>query len=192
MAKELYKSSSFKGYSLWLSPKGQPQVNGLLETLIAKASHAFHSPSFQPHVTLLGAIEASAEEVIQKTQALAAKLGPTKIPLVLDEIAVGDAYFQCVLWKVATTPDTQTLREVNQLARGVFDREDDPVFFPHLSLVYGDFSPQVRQEIRERIGRGDFVELKDEHLRFEVGSILVVNTEGKPHEWQVIAEVELS
>ncbi|KAK9721651.1 hypothetical protein K7432_003243 [Basidiobolus ranarum] len=193
MSNELYKSNSFKGYSLWLSPSPDLPVNGLLQTLITKASESLNSPNFQPHVTLLGAIEATAEEVIKNTQELVTKLQATSIHLEFDQIAVGDAYFQSVLWKVANNENTKVLREVNQLARKFFDKEKEPIFYPHLSLVYGDFTHEQRLAIRDRILLGDFGNLNEqENLDFQVDRILIVDTEGKPHEWKLIAEIMLN
>ncbi len=52
---------------------------------------------------------------------------------------------------------------------------------PHLSLMYGNFSPQIKENILLEIG-------KEIHLSFDVSSIHLVSINGEPKDWCIVEE----
>lgn len=149
-----------KEYSLWIIPP-----EGIFEKLaaiISRLSKQHATPSFEPHVTLLGDISLPEEKVLSKTSELASLFSP--FPLRLTTVGYLSAYFRSLFINVEKT---EKIMEVQQKARTLFHRESDPAFFPHLSLMYGDFLAETKEGIISEIG-ADF------HLTFEVSSIHLV------------------
>lgn len=54
-----------------------------------------------------------------------------------------------VIW----VEETDDVMKANIRARKIFDRQNDPKYLPHLSLVYGNFSSSKKEEILSKIGR---------------------------------------
>ena len=61
----------------------------------------------------------------------------------------------------------------------LFDYEAEEEYMPHLSLLYGDLSQNEKERILSVMGR-------EFHIRFQVHSLLLVKTEGKPKDWKKI------
>jgi hypothetical protein len=56
--------------------------------------------------------------------------------------------------------------EAHQKARTLFSSNREPEFVPHLSLMYGNFSWEIKEKIIAEIG-------KDFYIRFEVKDMYV-------------------
>jgi len=166
-----------KGYALWLVP-AEPAF-GLLSRYIARFSRKLSTPQFDPHITLLGGITLPEEETLARSAALAANL--TSFQIELDGISCLDEYFRCVF--VGVIPDVSILK-AHQVARGIFDMDDEQPYMPHISLVYG----KLPQETKERI----VAELASMTVgRFEVRRLAVWRVSGPAHEWTCIKEFDL-
>ena len=132
-------------FSLWLMPSGQ--VYDSLLDLISKLSTLYNTPRFEPHVTLLGNLSLPEAEMESKTKRLAGLIKP--LTVTLDTLASTEEYFRCLF---ANAQKTDQLLEANRSARTIFDVGDEPEFRPHLSLVYGVLSPDIKEMIVERLG----------------------------------------
>ena len=64
--------SKAKGYSIWLMPEGKHYR--LLNNTIYEFSKKYSTPSFLPHVTLLGDVEGNESDISNKTTLLAQNL----------------------------------------------------------------------------------------------------------------------
>jgi 2'-5' RNA ligase len=126
-------------YHLWLKPSGK--AYDLLIKTIADLSHVYAGPVFEPHLTLLGSLPGTAQEISSRSSQLGTSLQPFDIHLT--EPAHGDHFFQCVFLKVRHTP---ALMNAHNLACKLFDRDASP-FVPHLSLLYGQYSPELLDKI---------------------------------------------
>ncbi len=167
------------GYSLWLMPSGD--AYNKLKELAFQLSEKNSSPNFEPHVTLLGDIFLSEEEILDKTSKLATLIQPFVVSL--NKVDYLDEYFRCLFIRAQETKD---LAEANVKAREIFNRQQDPKFMPHLSIMYGNFNPAVKEKIISEIGR----EIKTE---FEIKSIYLVAASSKiePKDWKIIKEFSL-
>ena len=56
---------------------------------------------------------------------------------------------------------------------------------PHLSLMYGDFTPQIKEKIITEIG-------KKIPISFDVDNIHLFSTDSKPKNWRRIKKFPLS
>jgi len=159
-------------YSLWFMPAGT--VAQRFSQIIVQLAKDHASPIFSPHVTLLGSIEASQEEVINRTQELAALLRPFLVPLTT--ITFTDAYYRALFVKAGHSTEALAAYE---LARKLFPGDQQTAYMPHLSLLYGDFSVAIKQEIIKEIGE-NFPDA------FEANTLYLYLTEGAAHNWQSI------
>ncbi len=83
----------------------------------ADLSKTYHGPLFEPHVTLLGDLLGSEDEITAQTL----RLAPYDIQLTFS--GYEDYYFRCLFLRVR---ETQPVMEANAQARAIFNREADP------------------------------------------------------------------
>ncbi len=164
-------------YSLWFMPTGV--VKHHFSQLIVQLAEHYSSPTFPPHVTLIGSIEAHEAEIISQTQALASLIQPFSIQLTT--IAYTASYYRALFVKVE--PSTEALAAYEQ-AKQLFPGNQEPVYMPHLSLLYGDFSVEIKKEIIKKIGES----FTDE---FEADTLYLYLTEGATNNWQRIRTFSL-
>jgi len=167
-----------KKYSIWLMPTGE--IYKKLNGLIFQLSREYNTPKFEPHVTLFGRILGHKEEVILKTAQLASMVKPYKIEL--NRVEYLDEYFRCLFLKAK---ETNKVIKANQEAKKIFSRETDLKYMPHLSLMYGDFTPQIKEKIITEIG-------KKIPVSFDVDNIHLFSTDSKPQNWRRIKKFYLS
>lgn len=163
------------GYSLWLMPSGK--VKDFLFDKIRKLSKEFFTPVFEPHVTLIGQINMLERDIIDKTAILAGSIHPFTVKL--GSIDGHNEYFRCLFSKIEESAE---IMQANQAARQVFNRQDDPSFMPHLSLLYGLISSDFKEEIVSEIEKGF-------SLAFEATAIHIVATIGAVSDWKKVAEI---
>ena len=159
-------------YSLWLMPGGQ--VYRRLRGVILTLSRKYATPAFKPHVTLLGRIVGPRRQVLAKSAKFARGMRPLVVRLgSLDGL---DEYYRCLFVRAAKTGP---LTKANRAARRVFDLQKQPAYMPHLSLMYGDFPPRAKKQIIHALG-GRL------ELEFEVRSLHLYSTTGKPRAWRQV------
>ena len=166
-----------EGYSIWLIPSGD--VYQKLAEIISQLSDKYSAPNFEPHVTLIGDLLGAKEEIISKTTKLAGSLKPFEIKL--KRVDYLDEYFKCLFVRAEKTKE---LIQANNLAKEIFNRKFDPEFMPHLSLLYGDFIPEIKEKILGDLGR-------EFNIDFEVKSIHLFSTTGEVKDWHRIKEFPL-
>jgi len=167
-----------EGYSIWLIPTGE--VYQKLSEIISQLSEKYSAPNFEPHVTLIGDLLGSKEEVISKTARLADLLKPFEIKL--KKADYFDEYFRCLFIRAEKTDE---LIQVNDIAREIFARKSDPEYLPHSSLIYGNFDSEIKEKILTNLG-------KEFNLSFEVKSLHLFSTTGEIKDWYEIKEFPLS
>ena len=147
------------------------KINDDLSKIIFQLSHHYITPLFPPHITLLGELTGSPEEISIQTRQLAAHLQPFHVTLTTVDFL--NEYFRCLFLRVE---ETSNLMEANREARIIFHREPDPAFMPHLSLLYGDFDDVTKKQIINSIGQ-EFIK------SFSVSYIHLISTTGEPKDW---------
>lgn len=165
-------------YSLWLRPFGDTAFS--LQQHINKLSDRYDSPSFEPHVTLLGGLQQGETELKQLTDTLAGALDPFDV--LLTNAGYRDRYYQSLFVHVKKSSE---LMEARRTAERLFDLNSDEEYMPHLSLMYGDFDRGEKERILSIMGR-------EFHIRFEVNNLLLINTTGKPDKWKKIHSSEFN
>jgi 2'-5' RNA ligase len=162
-----------KGYSLWLMPRGT--ASRKFKGLVKKLADENNAPIFQPHVTLLGDFMYSEEESIKKTKQLV--LGQSPFTIEMEKIDFEDYFFRTLFVRAKKT---EKLMALNNRAREVFKVQDQLPFMPHLSLLYGIFPLEKKEQIIKEVGR-------DQSVIFEVNSVILMKG-GEIKDWRIIGE----
>ncbi len=162
---------------MWLVPTGE--VYDRLARLLHRLSARFAAPEFPPHVTLLGRCVGPRRELIRRAARVASGLRP--FILRLEKIDFLDEYFRCLFVRAALT---EPLRKAHQAARRAFGHVHEPAFMPHLSLLYGNFPPSLKEGMIAEMGpRLD--------VQFKVRSLHLYRTRGEPRDWRQVAKFGL-
>lgn len=164
-------------YSVWLMPDGE--LGQTLSSLISRLSREFSAPLFPPHITLIGRLTGTQEELIARSTTLATLLEPYN--LALGELDHLDEYFRSLFVRIEETPPVLF---ANEVARQVFLRMGDPPYMPHLSLLYGDFPPETKESIIKSIGKH-----LDRHFR--ASHLYLYSTSGDTQTWRRLGEFPL-
>jgi 2'-5' RNA ligase len=127
-------------FSLWLVPEGA--VQDALQAVVDRLAREHGGPSFPPHLTLLGSIVTLEQDLVERSQRLAASSTPFTIHL--DDVDVGETYFQSLFVTVRPTSELLALREAAQQA---FPEAPVEPYRPHVSLLYGHPSAETKQTI---------------------------------------------
>lgn len=159
---------------MWLVPNVAD--NESLSGIIDAQASALSSPRFEPHITFLPHQNLAKDEILSRTASLADRLSP--FTAYLDSLHHSDAFYRAVYVAVRQTPELMT---ANSQAQQEFGLKTD--FFPHLSLVYGEYSSEKRDAIASRI--------TGYPISFGVDSIAVADTSGKEESWRSIASFTL-
>lgn len=164
-------------YHLWLVPQGRALRH--LQGVVDRLSKAHDGPVFTPHVTLLSGLSANEGSLIEKNRWLAAGLEPFNLDLTVPE--VGRTFFQCIYMRVAKNP---SLSRIHQAAAKAFALPVDD-YMPHLSLYYGDVSPERRAIILATVPA-------KAKCSFSVESIQLIRADGRrPADWHCVDEAPL-
>lgn len=177
------------GYSVYIVPtktvyKGFDKVMNELVRRYSDNSLKYQAPRFEPHLTLIGDLVGSEDEVIVKCDKLASSLTPFDISL--NALGQSEKYFKCVFIKAEKTKE---LVDANAKAREIFGRSSDPEYMPHISLIYGIFNEKIRREIIDSVKQADNEILS---YMFKAGAISLYSTEGPAEMWHKIRDFKLT
>ena len=164
-------------YSIWLMPAGR--IYTILSSTIRDISREYGTPSFEPHVTLIGGPEGSKEEILIRTSQLAGQIRPYQVMLTSADHL--DEYFRCLFVKVRKS---KSIMNANLKANKIFNFKQS-TYSPHLSLMYGIFSIKEKKEIIKKID-GNL------NIKFYAESIHLFYTFGDPSSWHRIKEFNLN
>ncbi|MCF7809145.1 MAG: hypothetical protein K9M49_06125 [Candidatus Marinimicrobia bacterium] len=167
-----------KGYSIWLLPddKSTHLLQGTIDTLSAR----FHSPVFQPHITLLGQLEGDQLSIMGSFNMLCKGVHP--FMLGVRGIAYQNVFFRSMFCELSETGELMAL---NQLARERYGRETDKAYFPHLSLLYSHKSEAEKQTAVKSL-KPQYPDL------MTIASFALVKTQGEVGDWELLKRFELS
>ena len=161
-------------YSLWLIPQGETCRQ--FADIIARLSERFGTPTFDPHVTLLGGLLGPEKELVTRISHIIRSMRPIQIHT--STLHSQDDYFRQLFVQVDKSgPLMETRARVKVLAGG---RRERP-FSPHVSFMYGDVPYQDREALLMEMG-GELV------TEFETKTLHVVDTTGTPEKWRRVGE----
>ncbi|KAH9293011.1 hypothetical protein KI387_041798, partial [Taxus chinensis] len=129
-------------FSVWAMPS--PQDRRGFQEVMNTLKIEFGGPSFDPHVTVVGATRMSKAEACARLEAACATITPYTCSLT--QVACGSHFYQCVYLLVDPTPQVM---QANLKASRCFGIIDNPTpYMPHLSLLYADLPDQDKQRAK--------------------------------------------
>ncbi|AJF61579.1 TPA: hypothetical protein HA239_04190 [Candidatus Woesearchaeota archaeon] len=161
-----------KGFSLWLMPEGEQYKR--FSGIISDLGKRYKGPRFEPHITLLGDIERGKEDVFNRANQLAQVVKPFNVKL--DRTEYSNEYFKCVF---ARAEEEYEFMKAGDIARRFFYMESQK-FMPHLSLLYGNYSEDIKKEIVSKLKINEEV---------PVNCLHVAETKGEPEEWKILRKI---
>lgn len=166
-------------YALWIIPKGK--AYGELKKLIDVLSHIYSTPSFEPHITVLGRLTGSELELFSKGTQLGSTIRPFHASL--RKIEHLDEYFRCLFIRLERS---EKLIDLHNKAKIIFDIRGREYYMPHISLMYGNLDPSLKEKIISERGNSFPDTLDIKHIQLVSASV-----ETDPAEWRVIKEFPL-
>jgi hypothetical protein len=165
------------GFSLWLMQEEpvRKRFSALVESLAVRLG----TTPFPPHITLLPGLDREPAEILAGTRSVASTLRPFRVRLLAVEGR--EEHFRCL---IALAAREDPLRDAHVAAARAFDREPDPEFLPHVSLVYGWLPAGTRRALAAEVAPAALVS-------FRAASLEVWRTEGPVAEWRQIGAFEL-
>jgi 2'-5' RNA ligase len=155
-------------------------VHEMLYKTIQELSKEHSTPSFEPHITLIPEVNESETQVIEKTLHLAKSIKPFTVQLT--DFGYRNEYFRCLFIEAELSDE---LTNANLKAREIFGRQDDAVYYPHLSLMYGDINLDKKKTILSEL------EI-DPNLRLDVKSMDMFLSQGRVEEWYRVKRFPLN
>jgi 2'-5' RNA ligase len=156
-------------YHLWFEPTGE--AHDILARTIREIAPELGGPVFEPHVSLIGNLDGTEEEIVDRTSELGRSLQP--VTITLTEPSYRDEHFRCLF--MLAKPD-RNLMNAYAVASDRFrkPRED---FMPHLSLAYGSASEAQKKSIIQELPR-------EVRMTFEVATISLIRADSlAPKDW---------
>jgi len=169
--------SEFKGYSLLMTPDRTSETYKLLNHTITDLSREYNTELFEPHLTLYAPIDIPLKDLKKKLSSLTL-IEPFQLQVT--NVTTGNRYYQCVLGTVELTSDLQYVFQRTMQLLGLPMNQD---YFPHISLIYGDFHTIMKKHILKEI-------LHERHykqllpLNFTISQIEIWKTEGETKTWK--------
>jgi 2'-5' RNA ligase len=165
-------------YYLWFKPSGM--AYDVLARIIGELAKELNSPVFEPHVTLIGNLEGSEEQLTHQSEQFARQLEPFTI--VLTEPSYRDEHFQCIFMLVE---QTGPIMNAYALARAFFHKPNQ-AFVPHLSLAYGSYPDSRKKSIISKLP-------PDVRACFGATTLYLIRSDTPdPKDWHQIAAVQTS
>lgn len=180
--KQAVKNDEKRGYSIWLVPKDDA-VFVRLYNVIKAIGKQYSTPMFEPHITLIGSLLGSEQEVMEKTASLAGRIKP--YTATFGNVDQFDEYFKALIVRMQKTPEVM---ESNRMAREVFVKQGSTGYMPHLSLMYAD----LPKETKDKIIKDYELEAVVKKLKpFTIGELSLHYTTGKAGEWHKVRDFKL-
>lgn len=164
---------SLDGYALWIVPAGN--IYDKLTKIISALSEKYKTPTFEPHVTLLGPVNGTEGVIIEKTEQLASSIQPFEIKLTI--VGYSEEYFRCLF---VNAEPTRPVMNTHEKAAKIFGLSKTK-YAPHASLMYGTTPFEIKKQIISEIG-------KSLGLTFQVGSLHLFSIKGEPEDWFRVKE----
>jgi len=164
-------------FGFWLLPPKKIQAE--YQPVIDKYSSQLKTPSFEPHITILGTVEGEEGEILGKVEEVASKLPP--IEVLFSDITISTTYHQCVFARVKPTP---SLLDAHLEIKSALGHPGKTLYVPHMSLVCGNIPSEQKNEIAE--------EIKLTTNSFKVDRLCVINANSMdPKTWLHVKDFEL-
>lgn len=146
--------------------------------IINLLSNKYNTPDIELHLTVLGPLKTEENDLVNKVKMIAKKCNKLEVEIL--GINFSNTISQCVFAQIKMSP--QLLNLYTELKTDLHDPDKSP-YFPHLSLIYGDFTPAEKANIASQV-KLDNTLILDKLVIFRDGP--------SPNEWTKVIEFELN
>jgi 2'-5' RNA ligase len=163
-------------YSLWLKPENS--VENKFQNKIQSLASEYGGPIFKPHITLVSSFLGKEKVLLKITEIVSKKISPFII--YFDNIGYFNKYFCSLFLTVECTSELSAARRLCSTELHLKENK----YFPHLSLIYGDYTLDKKQEMISNLGA-----LPD---KFLAQSIYLAHNDENNLRWEVIKGFSLN
>jgi 2'-5' RNA ligase len=165
-------------YAVWYEPTGETYT--LLNAIIRKLAALYHSPVFEPHITLLpGGTTMDLTNVKMKLEKIIAATLPFETEF--SDYDYLDDYFKCIFVHVKEKPEILDFAKAIQQEINGKPSND---FSPHLSVVYGQLPIQEKESIIKSLES-----MRNKHFTIDKVHIIQYECNKPPESWKKVASV---
>ncbi|KAH9627288.1 hypothetical protein KSS87_013533 [Heliosperma pusillum] len=173
--------SEKQAYSVWGLPteEARERMKKVMKTLATE----FNGPEFEPHVTIVGAINLTLQDALNKFSSACNDL---KKAYVVHSKGVSTG--TCVYLLLDTNPQVVALRD-HCCRHFAYERRSP--YLPHMSLLYADLT---EDEKRKAQARANAVDDSLGNLSFSIKRLALYKTDTEDKSlksWEKVAEYEL-
>jgi len=140
------KKGDIQTFSIWLVANEDTHEFKELNNVISSMATKYKSNAFTPHTTLLASVRMSEEEAIKRTDQLAGEI--KSFDLMLMNLGRTRQFYRSLF---AYVKGGDALSKAHQLGLKIFGVNTDPGFMPHLSLAYGEFTDDQKDQMVDDI-----------------------------------------
>jgi 2'-5' RNA ligase len=167
-------------HSIWLMPPLEQEQ--AFAAIVGSLARRFHSPVFQPHLTLVEDMPRSCEELKPILEQAAEGMAPFEAPI--ESVEESALYYRSFYARFRVTPQLRALKERAVKLFGVGSVE---TFMPHISLAYGVAeSPEKSKAIAALQS-----ELQGMSVTFDRVCIVSSSQQTPIEEWRIRDQVRL-
>ncbi|GAB2239880.1 hypothetical protein Droror1_Dr00020398 [Drosera rotundifolia] len=174
-------------YSVWALPPSS--TNTRVKTLMTRLRSEFGGPEFEPHVTVVGAVEMTEEDAINRFEA--ACEGVREYVGEVDGVEIGTFFYQCVFMLLKKS------REVLENSANCcshFGYKNSSLYMPHMSLIYGDLTDEEKKKKKKAQEKAIMIDESISSLRFPITRFGLYETDvgdKTTKSWKKVAECDL-
>lgn len=162
-------------FSIWLS-LGDNE-NEYFNGIISRLSQEYNSPLFPPHITLLSGFLGDEDELLISAKKFSKELKIFKVKI--GQLMQLNEIFTSLFFEVKKNT---ILLFYHKTAKKHFNF-NQKLFFPHISLVYGMFSNDLKNEMKKKI--------KNPPTHSIINSITLAYNDEKNLKWKILQRFEL-
>jgi 2'-5' RNA ligase len=169
--------------SIWLIPKDfeRRKFSRCIDGLAAD----YNSPGFIPHITLIPGLEGDFDDISKNIIKSCKNLSPINVEI--DGIDMTDNYWRSVFFRIKK--DEKLLNLYDKIRESIEPciTKIDKEYFPHLSLIYGEFPQNTKDKIIAAVNSEKLPK------SFLIDNIYLLNMDsGLPSEWGISGAYSLN
>lgn len=171
-------------YSVWGIPS--EDVRPRLKKLMSALRSEFGGPEFEPHVTVVGAIELTEDDAVKKFRA--ACDGVSAYSADAEKVASGTFFYQCVFLLLHPTPQVV---DASSHCTKHFGYQSSTPYMPHLSLLYQNLT---EEEKKRAVEKANALDESIGTLSFQISSLALYETDTQDKtlkSWKKVADCSL-
>jgi len=173
-----------KVYSVWGIPSDDVRLR--LKKLMSDLRSEFGGPEFEPHITVVGAVELTEDDAIRKFRAACDDV--RSYSAVAEKVASGTFFYQCVF--LLLHPTSQVIDTSSHCTKH-FGYQSSTPYMPHLSLLYENKS---EEEKKRAVEKANALDESIGSLSFQISSLALYETDTEDKtlkSWKKVAECSL-